>query len=167
MTTHSHVLWSWILARNRSWRWPFAIGAGLPDLPYLLLGGWILATERELGWGDPALWRAAEAHPYTLAMHSFVPVGAALVAAHLLGGGRALPWLAGILGHVALDAATHVSDAYPLFWPLSDARFPAPISAWEPEHGGRTVLAIEQGLLVLALLAVAVERLRRRRRAVE
>src|SRR5439155_435786 len=52
--------------------------------------------------------------------------------------------------HVVADLAFHVNDAYPVLWPITLRVFPAPISYWDPRHGGRV------GGVALALIAAAL-----------
>lgn len=165
MTTYSHFFWNFVLARRRRGRWPFALGAVLPDLVYfpLMAGAWI---EHGPGsWGDLARWDAAAAHPLTLALHSWVPAGLGLAVALLAGWTAAIPWLAGILTHVFIDMLTHVSDAYPILWPLSDVRLRGPISYYEPAHYGREFFVLEHGAMLGTLVVLWLRSARRRRSA--
>jgi membrane-bound metal-dependent hydrolase YbcI (DUF457 family) len=162
VTVYSHFLWNLIAARGRSWGLPFAVGAVLPDVVYFPLMIRILLTEGPGEWGDLALWDAATAHPITRALHSYLPAGLAFVLAYLAGWMWLLPWLGGVLSHVLLDMLTHVSDAYPILWPLSDYRFPTPISYWDPAYHGREFNLIEQTALFGTLLVLSIRYLRRR-----
>ncbi len=150
MTTYSHVFWNWFFARDRPWSWAFAFGGGVSDVIYLPLMLRVLFQDGPGSWGDLALWDAAAAHPLTRALHSFVPAGAALVAARAVGARRVTPFLWGILTHATLDMLTHVEDAYPIFWPLSMYRFPTPVSYYDPAHFGREFFLIEHLALAVA-----------------
>lgn len=165
VTTYSHFFWSYLLAGGRRWRWPFAIGAVVPDLVYIPLMARVLFEHGAGSWGDLARWDAAAAHPLTLALHSFVPAGLALPGAALAGGTAAVAVLAGVLSHALVDMLTHVSDAYPVLWPLSDARFPAAVSYYEPQYNGRAFFLAEHLALGLGVLFLAGRAARRRWRA--
>lgn len=113
-------------------------------------------------WGDLARWDAAAGHPLTLVLHSFVPAGLALVGVVLAGWTAAAALLAGVLSHALVDMLTHVSDAYPVLWPLSDVRFRAPVSYYEPGYHGREFFLVEHAALAVGLLFLAGRSARRR-----
>jgi hypothetical protein len=154
VTTYSHFLWNYVLARGkpRAWRVAFAFGAIIPDAVYFPLMARTLLEHGVSSWGDLAHWDAAASHPITLALHSFVPTAIVLAIVWATGWAVLTPWLWGILSHAAIDMLTHVSDAYPIFWPLADFRFPAPVSYWEPAYHGREFFLVEHGALAAVLL---------------
>ncbi len=154
VTVVSHFFWNWYLFRKRPWVWKLAWGGVLPDLPYIVLLGYYSLQLRVNGLLDLSAWDRAWRHPLVWALHSFVPC--------LLVGGLAYvtvrrlwltwwPLWAGWLSHVVLDMLTHRSDGYPIFYPLSDYRFPTPVSYWEPAYHGHAFMIVNDSL-VLALL---------------
>ena len=162
MTTYSHFFWNFVLARRRPWRWEFAIGAVLPDVVYFPLMLRTIAEHGAGSWGDLALWDAAAAHPVTIVLHSYVPVGCALAITYAAGWVQVAPWLWGMFTHVVIDMLTHVRDAYPILWPLADYRFPSPVSYYESAHYGREFFFVEHGAMAVVLLLLAVGYVRRR-----
>jgi len=82
---------------------------------------------------------------------------------------RRSPTLAAFLAgwglHVVIDMLTHRSDGYPILWPLSDYRFPTPVSYWEPAYYGRTFSLVCDGAIAVLLIRLAALRLRRDRGA--
>ncbi|MBI2061910.1 MAG: hypothetical protein HYT87_19395 [Nitrospirae bacterium] len=132
-------------------------GSILPDAPYvipLLAGGVTGALDVWAHW-----WN----HPVTRILHSYPIVGATLILSLLLKRRRTAFLLGGILLHAFFDMWTHVSDAYPVFYPFSEFRFPTPFSYWEKAHHA-PALRIVNGLLVAAA-ALYLWRERRSRRA--
>ena len=67
--------------------------------------------------------------------------------------------------HVAIDILTHRSDGYPIFWPLSDYRFPTPVSYWEPAYHGRAFSLVCDSAILVLLIQLATLRVRRYRGA--
>ncbi|MDP8901463.1 MAG: hypothetical protein M3N33_10055, partial [Actinomycetota bacterium] len=102
-------------------------------------------------------------------LHSAVPVVALLILYRLLKlGGRdhrkILLWfLLGWLGHTVADFFTHVNDARPLFWPLSDWTWASPVSYYNGAYYGQQFFAINHGLMLPTMAALLVTRLRGRR----
>ncbi len=82
------------------------------------------------------------------------------------GWGASLLWfVAGCTFHSVVDILTHVNDGPVLFYPFNwSYRFTAPVSYWDPAHGGREFALFEHALdgLIVAYFAVkfALRRLR-------
>ena len=175
MRTYSHALLTHAAARRLSpsesvpaWA---SLGAALPDLPAAIGTAWVWARRRKTPSREEfendvcgrSLFRAPDA-----ALHSALPVGAALAALLTLFGrpgapkshrNAALAFFLGWAGHVASDALTHGSDARPLFWPISNRRFESPVSYRERARHAAAFTAAEH----LALLAVSHRRAARTR----
>ena len=170
MTIYAHAFWAWYPFRRRSWVGWFVVGAVVPDLPYLLV---FAAAVLRAGPGmlaDLGLWHSLWRNPLICALHSFVPWGVVLLGAVVLLRARnpapapimgsSLAFILGWGFHVILDMFTHRSDGYPIFWPLSDYRFPTPISYWEPSYHGVAFSLACDGLIALLLLRLVVQRWR-------
>lgn len=104
----------------------------LPDLAYapLLLffhvqNGWSVAVHMKA-------WDWSWAHPLALAPHSVVVCAVALGILAVAKRDWLAPAALGWGSHVVIDAFTHVTDAYPLLWPLSTRKFPSVVSYWTP-----------------------------------
>ena len=55
--------------------------------------------------------------------------------------------------HTTIDILTHVDDGPLLFYPFDwQTRFTAPISYWDPKHGGRIFAILEHILDVLLII---------------
>jgi membrane-bound metal-dependent hydrolase YbcI (DUF457 family) len=118
---------------------------------------------------DLGLWESLWRNPVVCALHSLVPWVVALLGVLLLRRARppATAPLMAVLGwgsHVVLDMLTHRSDGYPILWPLSDYRFPTPISYWEPAYHGTAFALVCDGTIALLLARLAVTRRRHRPR---
>jgi phospholipid N-methyltransferase len=164
VNTYSHMLQTMAIARglrpdDRALARSAAIGATLPDLPYLARGARLLVRRHgrvtvaellaRLDYGGTTNWAP------DLALHSLIVPAAVMAAAgplprrareHL----RALA--AGWAGHCVADVATHGSDARPALWPVSRRRWHSPLSTWE---AGRHAVAVTGAEHILTALAVA------------
>ena len=169
MHTPSHALLTWALAERASGRRfaaPAVLGAVMPDGPIALGAGWLF-LRKGVGFGRGefesevcarTVFRGPDA-----ALHSVLPVGAALALRALAGtsgdpDGAVLAFLLGWAGHVLSDSLTHTEDARPLFWPLSGRRFRGPVSYWDRGYHARAFSILEHASLLLS----AMEILRRR-----
>jgi hypothetical protein len=63
---------------------------------------------------------------------------------------KAFLW--GWLGHTVTDLLTHVTDATPLFWPVSDIVVRGPVSYWNPDYYGREFSIVNNILTLLAII---------------
>ena len=169
MTIYAHAFWAWYPFRRRSWVGWFVLGAVVPDLPYVFLFAVAALRSGPSALADLELWDSLWRNPLIGGLHSFVPWGAMLLATLVLrrirGPAKIFgPAIALVLGwgfHVMLDMLTHRSDGYPIVWPVSDYRFPTPISYWEAEYHGVAFSLICDGLIALLLLRLTSQRLRR------
>jgi hypothetical protein len=164
MRTYSHAILTYAVARllRRSEPGPAAwasLGAVAPDVPAISGAAWLAARRlgpfsRERFEGEVCgrgLFRAPDA-----ALHSALPVAAALAVCGALGersGVAPLAFTLGWAGHVAADALTHGEDARPLFWPLSGWRFVSPVSYRERERHARAFAIAEHAAVVTASVA--------------
>ena len=165
MTIVSHFFWSWYLFRNRSWVRRFACAAVAPDVPYLVLLAYYSLRFQVNGLADLRTWDLAWRSPMVCALHSFVPWIVIALPVTWFGSTQLrrmlLPVWGGWLSHIVVDMFTHRSDGYPIFYPLSTFRFPAPVSYWEPAYHGRTFMLIDTTLILVLLLHYLVTRRRR------
>lgn len=130
-----------------------ALGAGFPDLPYLLKAvalafrGRLTATA--LDYGRETTWLP------DLATHSLLPPAALLAATR---DPRARAFALGWLGHVLTDLPVHHTDARPPLWPVSSRRWHAPLSGSERAHHAAPVLTAEAILCAWALAPLLLAR---------
>ena len=173
MRTYAHALLTAAVARRLAspgHATVAALGATLPDFPIALGAAWLLARrssplgreELDAEVCSRTVFRGPDA-----ALHSALPVGAALAACVAVGlsrgsTGAPLAFLLGWSGHALADALTHADDARPLLWPLSDRRFRGPVSYWDRGRHGRTFSFLEHASLVPAALDLLHRRDRRR-----
>jgi hypothetical protein len=73
---------------------------------------------------------------------------------------KALIW--GWTGHILTDFLTHVTDATPIFWPLSDIIIRGPISYWNPDYFGREFNMINTVLTFTAIIYLVYEAIKKR-----
>jgi membrane-bound metal-dependent hydrolase YbcI (DUF457 family) len=174
MQTYSHFLLTAVFGdrlqkkeANPS-RKALLIGSFLPDVPlFVLTIGYIitrqlnpaLANESFFGTSYDTLYFE---NPWWILGHNLFHAPLLIMLYGLIGWmarkrghswGNVLLWFAiGCGFHAFLDILTHVDDGPVLFFPLNwTYRFPAPVSYWDPEHGGRIFAPLEH-LLVLGLL---------------
>lgn len=151
-------------------------GSLAPDLPLLLLTLWYAVVVR-----PPGAQVFAEAYdayffqdPLWIVSHNLLHAPLVLAAlfafGHALrsggrGAGGALRWfVAGAAGHTLIDVFTHRGDGPLLLFPFDwSFRFMAPVSYWDPRHGGNVVFPLEVALNVV-IVAYFTLLLRRRRR---
>jgi hypothetical protein len=166
VTLYAHAFWAWYPFRRRRWVWPLVAGAILPDLPYCAFFAAAAVEQGPRAVIDLTLWRSIWGHPLVVALHSFVPWGVAMLLLLSTRGGRRSPgafaFVAGWGAHVVIDMLTHRSDGYPIFWPLSDYRFPTPVSYWEPAYHGRAFSLACDGAILVLLIRLAAQQVRRR-----
>jgi hypothetical protein len=163
VTICAHAFWAWYPFRRRPWVGPLVAGAILPDLPYVVF---FVAAAIEHGpraFADPALWRSVWAHPLVVGLHSFLPWAVTMLLLISTHAGRSpgvVAFIAGWGSHIVIDMFTHRSDGYPIFWPLSDYRFPTPVSYWEPAYHSRAFALVCDGAIVVLLIRLAALRAR-------
>ncbi len=158
MNTTLHPLTTWWLLGGRRHAGVAAAASVVPDLPYLVALAIGLRAHGlgEAGilsaWSDPVANFVAQKVLHNLLLATLAGLAAILLRRPLI--------TAVVVGwslHVWTDLAMHARDAYSVLWPLTDRVFPAPVSYWDPDFGGRWVGG------VLAALAAALWGLTTRR----
>lgn len=160
----------------------FLLGSVLPDMALFALTGWFLVYYR---WFVPAEQRPDSVfgdlydqyyfhNPIWIVAHNLFHAPFILTTLGVIGylgmrrgkgWGAALFWLAiGCGFHSLIDIFTHYNDGPLLFFPFDwRYRFTAPISYWDPQHGGRIFAPFELALDLLMIAYFVVIWLRRRR----
>lgn len=188
MRTHSHLLMTAVLNDGlKSLAVPvhpraLLLGSILPDVPLLAL---------TLGFVARRTWSGVPAtvdpicgphfndlyfhHPFWLAAHNLLhaPLLIGLMAwlGHHLGlrrqkkSGLVLFWFALACAlHSLIDVITHHADGPLLLFPFNwHYRFPAPVSYWDAEHGGKKFALFERLLDLAAVVYLAAAWWLRRR----
>ena len=146
------------------------LGGIFPDLIYMVVFVPKLFSYKSFQeWMIDPLWEKVWDSLIAKSVHSFTIWGAVvllLLATFLVSGKKSIakpiyPFLTGWGLHIVVDALTHVSDGYALFFPLSSYRFSAPVSYWETEFHGREFFWITHSLMVVLLLFWAGSKLKR------
>jgi membrane-bound metal-dependent hydrolase YbcI (DUF457 family) len=175
MQTYSHLLLTAVAGdvlkgRNVAVRLrAFVFGSFMPDVPLYVIGAGFIAWTR---WLAPALGVAAVpgehifgstfdtlyfTHPFWIVSHNLLHAPFNLIVLGLLGWwgqrtgkpwGAALLWFALGCGlHSIVDILTHYDDGPLVFFPFNwSYRFQAPVSYWDPRHGGRVFGPLEHVL---------------------
>lgn len=152
-------------------------GSVMPDVPLTLLSIGYIIDRRYVRPHLPDKTRCSPTfndlyfnNPWWIALHNLFHAPFPLFIMALLGywqrqkpWGQKLFWFAaGCSFHSAIDIVTHVDDGPVLTFPFNwHTRFNAPVSYWDPNHGGRLFFVLEH-LLDLFLI---VYLLRRRKEA--
>jgi membrane-bound metal-dependent hydrolase YbcI (DUF457 family) len=137
-------------------------GALLPDLPAILLVVWALHIQgRSPGEVFGVLYWSSTWQAVFAPTHAFPVWGLALAVAVALRSPLLVAFTASGLIHLACDFPVHVTDAHRQFWPLTDRRFPGPVSYWDPAHYGN-VFALLEAVLAVGLTAWMLARFRSR-----
>ena len=133
MQTYAHYFWSYAIFRKKRYVHEVAGFSIFPDMPYFMA---YLATWGKIGAEGRAAYREGVLYLVANATHSITLLGMASLLIVFLKRHNLYPMLIGWLMHQLGDHLTHISDAYPVFWPLSTKRFSGFISYWEPGHHG-------------------------------
>ena len=130
-------------------------GALLPDLFIFVLLVWSRLID---GVPHRQIWsKIYWQEPWQLigAISNSVPLWLALALVAYMIGWRVLAALAlAAIIHVALDFPVHASDAHRHFWPLSDWRYHAPLSYWDPNHHSRWVKLAELAIVLTCIVVL-------------
>lgn len=176
MNTIHHGFWTYFVLRKRKEVVKYAIfGSIFPDLIYYIMFFYILIfgdvfsaqAIQDLGWGGVIhdLAHALFAHPVVdvlrKAAHSIFVWGLVYGAILFYKGWRLNRWTAfmyGWLGHVIIDLLTHVEDAVPVFYPVSDLIIRGPVSYWDRNHYGAEFSLINTILVIIAIFYLVIKK---------
>ncbi|MBF0706568.1 zinc dependent phospholipase C family protein (plasmid) [Alkalihalobacillus hwajinpoensis] len=82
--------------------------------------------------------------------------------------GLKLTWLHALLfgwvGHIITDLLTHVTDATPIFYPISDVVIKGPVSYWNPNYYGKEFQTINTILIIVATVYMVYDFIKYKRR---
>jgi hypothetical protein len=166
MNLYEHFFWNYAIFCRKPWAWKVAIGGISPDLLYMV--GFIpkiLSYGSFAEWMRDPLWTTIWNSPVAKSAHSFVVWGAiSLIFFQILERNTFRwvgPFLLGWGLHILFDMFTHVSDGYPLFYPVWNIRFPAPVSYWEVQFHARTYFWISHLLMASLLLLWVLSKFKR------
>jgi hypothetical protein len=157
------------------------IGSFLPDVPlFLLTVGYMVYRQNNAALAAQSLFgssydRLYFEDPWWILGHSLFHAPLLIMLYGVIGWiawkrnhrwGLVLFWFAIGCGlHTAIDILTHYDDGPVLFFPLNwTYRFSAPVSYWDPDHGGRIFSPLEHLLVLVMLAYFAVNGLRSRKR---
>lgn len=163
MYPYEHFVWNFAFFYRKSWAWKVGVGGLFPDLIYMV--GFIprmFSYGSFLEWMHDPLWDTLWNSFIAKSAHSLAAWGVFLVLVLIILKRETFrqisPFLLGWGLHIVLDAFTHVSDGYALFFPLSNYRFPAPFSYWERGFYAREFFWISHSLMAgLLLLWIGLE----------
>jgi hypothetical protein len=166
VSIYEHFFWNFAIFYRKSWAWKVGVGGTLPDLLYIVpFLPRMLTYQSFMEWMYDPLWDRIWNSTVAKSAHSAVIWGAvALLLLLILEKGnlkRFFPFLLGWGLHIIFDALTHVSDGYALFFPLSDYRFPAPVSYWEREFYAREYFWISHSLMAALFIYWVASKLKR------
>jgi hypothetical protein len=166
MSPYEHFFWGFALFNRKPWAWKVALGSVFPDVIYLV--GFIPRTfsyRSFMEWMQDPLWDTIWNSVIAKSVHSLGIWGVFLTLFFIIikrGTFRhVFPFLVGWGLHIVFDALTHVSDGYALFWPLSEYRFPAPVSYWERDFHAREYFWITHSLMAALFLLWIGSKLKR------
>lgn len=157
MVVYEHFFWNYAFFYRKPWAWKVGVGGALPDLIYLVAFLPKIFSYRSFSeWMRDPLWDTIWNSFIARSAHSFVIWGTVVMLLFILVKRelfrRISPFLLGWCLHIVFDAFTHVSDGYPIFFPLSDYRFPTPISYWERAFHAREYFVISHSLMGILLV---------------
>ncbi len=145
MNTPWHAFWTYAVFHRRNWWTKAVIASVIPDIPFFISSAYFFARNGV----NMESWILAYEHPWSKPVgsltHSLVIAILGLAAAFFLQRKYWYPYFYGWIFHIFTDMLTHVSDAQPVLWPLSQRRLPGLISYWERDYYSR-----EFGIINLA-----------------
>lgn len=129
-------------------------GAVAPDVPgglFYAYQHFVLGRESEAIY--PAVYGLPQWQLVLAPSHSVLVVALVILAARWRGheGWSAFGWSAML--HLVADAVTHVADAHPHLWPLTDWRLHSPVSYWDRSHHAALFVPLELVAVVAASVA--------------
>ncbi len=153
MRPYEHFFWSYTLFYRKPWAWKVGVGALLPDLIYIVVFfPKIFSYGSYMEWMHDPLWETVWDSFLARSVHSFLVWGLLFMPLLIIRKreifSRIYPFSIGWGLHIAFDALTHVNDGYALFYPLSDLRFPTPVSYWEREFYATEYFWIGHSLMI-------------------
>ncbi len=161
MNTPDHAFWTFALFHRKDWWTKAVVASMLPDVPFFISSVYFFLM---YGMSMDVWVQAFESSwvkPFGFFSHSLVVAIPGLAIAFSLGKSKLYPYFYGWLVHIFTDIFTHVSDAQPVLWPLSDRRFPGLVSYWEPSYHGHEFtivnLALQSLLAVYFFLAIRAD----------
>ncbi len=176
MNTLHHGFWTYVALRKKKEAVPYAlVGSVFPDLIYYIMFFYILIfgdiftanAIEEMGWAVVVhdLAHALFAHPVVEVLrqagHSIFIWGIAFALVVYYKGWKMNKWtgfMYGWLGHVVIDLLTHVNDAIPIFYPVSDLIIRGPVSYWDRRHYG-DIFSLVNGILIgLAIIYLIIKK---------
>lgn len=186
MQTYSHVLITAVFSKqlkkkevkfsNRA----MLIGSFLPDVPLVLITiGYAIYRQYNPDVPDDFIFgsnydRLYFENPWWILGHNLFHAPLLITIYGFVGWmawkrgrawGMVLFWFAIGCGlHSFIDIFTHATDGPVLFFPLNwTYRFPAPISYWDPEYGGKIFAPLEHLFVLIMLIYFALNWWRKRR----
>ncbi|ARI76538.1 metal-dependent hydrolase [Halobacillus mangrovi] len=177
MNTLHHGYWTFFAARKQKYVGWFVFGSVMPDIVYYVMFLYLAITRNAFQVvDDPDPMRALFGlvhdlfeHPVVFVLrqagHSMFVWAVVFSVIFVWKGRKLTKWLAllyGWLGHIILDLLTHVEDAVPMFYPVSSYTFRSKVSYWDDEHYAGTFSIINTTLLLLSLLYLFIQKLRKK-----
>jgi len=157
MSFYEHFFWNYAIVYQKPWAWKVGVGGGLPDLIYMvafLPKIFFYQSFRE--WMHDPLWDKLWNSFIARSVHSLTIWGAIVLLCWIVVEKelfrQIFPFIGGWGLHIVVDALTHVSDGYAIFFPLSGYRFPAFVSYWEREFHAREFFVTSHSLMAGFLL---------------
>lgn len=151
MNTIWHVFWTWAIFRKKKYAIKPLLFAIIPDIPWLF---GVIFSIFSNGINFEAFLQGYYYVPIIYMIfffHSFLIVTLFFIVAKIKQKKKYFPYFYGWYFHIFLDYSTHVSDAYPIFWPLSNFSISSVISYWERSH-----YSIELAILNLILVGIFI-----------
>ncbi|MGD6818559.1 DUF4184 family protein [Metabacillus sp. 113a] len=181
MNTLHHGFWTYMIFRKKKQAVKyFVIGSMAPDFIYFIMFFYLLLKNILMNWlglNETAFSLREAVHglfdePVTIVLrqggHSlFIWTAAFVIIAAISRKIWLNGWLAfayGWLGHILIDLLTHVQDAVPVFYPISDYIFRGPISYYDRDFFGREFSLMNSVLIAIAVLYLLIGKIREKRR---
>jgi len=156
--TYAHCVLTYMVFRKRE---NLALNVSLfsifPDLPYIIA---YLASWGAVGPSNREALQRGLATYFGSITHSLVICAAVGVILLLTERKNYIPFILAWFLHILVDFLTHVRDAYPIFWPLSDRCFPGFVSYWDPLYHGDIFSVLSNWFVTICLCYILISKLR-------
>ena len=158
MNTIWHMFWTWAFFRNKVYMPLAVIGSVIPDLQYFLGLIYMFITEGFNWQSFLDGYQIPLVDNLAVVMHSFITVLIIFIIFFIFKLKSLFPIVYAWTFHILLDIASHFTEAYPIFWPLSNKTFTLGLSYWEEAHHSFEINLVNLILFLIFMIYLFVKK---------
>ena len=151
MDTISHGFWAYLLFRHYPWVFKFILGSVFIDIPFIAGSIYLIIQNKSIPAQLPLkVLNLGYLTTFAFALHSLVVWALAFTFSYFF----LRNWLPFVWGwglHILIDMLTHISDGFPLFWPLKYEVIGL-VSYWETRFHSISFNLIQLTLLIILFI---------------